>query len=395
MSQNRQGVLLLYDSRIWPVKYGDRRRIYELITNLNSEFKFHIITPGIFPKMSNVESFGVDLSFPLDGIGLYRLFKNEAPLVEELHRFPLYLQGKRVLKKLDKRVVIIQGECQPSALMSILLKRRFNLPTVASLHSFHWQERIISEHRNPLWGHIGKWEEKFICETADAVVVVSEQMKRALDKRGVPSAKIYVIPNGTNMRDSIPVNIAKKRLNLEGKDVVVFLGGGFFGLYNLNALSNLFLISKHVLKKNKNVVFLCIGKSPYSGLINSFYFTGFVNELKLYLSSADVAVFPLFESRLKYQGGCHLKVLDYMGCSKPMVLSKQGAEGIPELESYKNCIIANSTKEFADAINQLLTDKKLAQRLGREAKEVVQEKYLWPTIMRKFRELYNNLSKKY
>jgi glycosyltransferase involved in cell wall biosynthesis len=51
-----------------------------------------------------------------------------------------------------------------------------------------------------------------------------------------------------------------------------------------------------------------------------------------------------------------------------------GTEGIPT-ENGKNILIANDVDQFVDAIDQLISDRELANRIGKSAIGFIQEKF--------------------
>jgi glycosyltransferase involved in cell wall biosynthesis len=138
----------------------------------------------------------------------------------------------------------------------------------------------------------------------------------------------------------------------------------------------------------KQVQFICIGGRDfevdhYVGLVhasglNNVQFLGYVPNSKLpnYLSSADILIAPYTRECQAIDGmrtieyASPLKLFEYMAAGKPIITSNVGA--IPEvIEHERNGLLVNpgSVREFIAAVDRLLTDQNLAQRLGRAARE--------------------------
>jgi glycosyltransferase involved in cell wall biosynthesis len=91
---------------------------------------------------------------------------------------------------------------------------------------------------------------------------------------------------------------------------------------------------------------------------------------KAYLNSS-VLVTPI-----KGPGGTRLKILEAMASALPVVTTSVGAEGL-DVVNGKHVLISDNLNELADLAVSVIKDKDLAQRLGREEREFVVERYRW------------------
>ena len=116
-------------------------------------------------------------------------------------------------------------------------------------------------------------------------------------------------------------------------------------------------------------------------------FTGVVEDLPVYIQSADLCVCPLFSG-----GGTRLKLLEYMAAGKPIVSTQKGAEGIPH-QGLMAVIDENNYTE--DGLAQ-----KMAQEivLGLHSDDSVREKLLsfskkydWLHVSKGYSFLYRGL----
>ncbi len=98
-------------------------------------------------------------------------------------------------------------------------------------------------------------------------------------------------------------------------------------------------------------------------------YLGEINDAYDFINSKAVMVVPLFSG-----SGMRIKIIEGMALGKPIVTTDIGTEGIPT-ENGKNILIANDADKFTDAINQLINDRDLANRIGKSAIGFIQEKF--------------------
>jgi len=98
-------------------------------------------------------------------------------------------------------------------------------------------------------------------------------------------------------------------------------------------------------------------------------YLGEINDAYDFINSKAVMVVPLFSG-----SGMRIKIIEGMALGKPIVTTDIGTEGIPT-ESGKNILIANDADCFTEAINQLINDRSLSDRIGTNAIGFIQEKY--------------------
>ncbi|BBE19151.1 glycosyltransferase [Aquipluma nitroreducens] len=103
--------------------------------------------------------------------------------------------------------------------------------------------------------------------------------------------------------------------------------------------------------------------------LDGVVYLGEINDAYDFINSKAVMVVPLFSG-----SGMRIKIIEGMALGKPIVTTDIGTEGIPT-ESGKNILIANDADSFTEAINQLITDRSLSDRIGTNAIGFIQEKY--------------------
>jgi trehalose synthase len=89
--------------------------------------------------------------------------------------------------------------------------------------------------------------------------------------------------------------------------------------------------------------------------------------------------------------GFGLSVTEAMWKAKPVIGGNVGGIKL-QIKNGKNGFLVSSVKEAAERITQLLKNKKLAERLGLQARITVQQKFLMPRLLRDYLKLFVSLT---
>ena len=104
--------------------------------------------------------------------------------------------------------------------------------------------------------------------------------------------------------------------------------------------------------------FYAVGKNPLNIKNESdFIIAGFVDDICEWYNRVDVFVCPLH-----YGAGVKNKILEAMSCALPIVCSSIAISGIEGLENGKHVKIADSLKEQAEAVVDLLKNDRKRKR---------------------------------
>jgi glycosyltransferase involved in cell wall biosynthesis len=113
--------------------------------------------------------------------------------------------------------------------------------------------------------------------------------------------------------------------------------------------------------------------------------TGTVPDVRPYAQKAAVFVVPL-----RMGGGTRLKVLEGLSMEKAVVSTSVGCEGIDVVHG-EHLLVADEPQAFADAVLKLSNDRKLAAKLGRQGRALMERKYKWEAIVERLEEFYHQL----
>ena len=94
---------------------------------------------------------------------------------------------------------------------------------------------------------------------------------------------------------------------------------------------------------------------------------GFLNSLKDFIYSADVAIVPIFRG-----SGIKTKIIDYLSGSIPVITTREGAEGLLIRNGIHGYIVQNSVEDMIDKINILRNNQeKMVEYAIKQKQELV------------------------
>ena len=144
-----------------------------------------------------------------------------------------------------------------------------------------------------------------------------------------------------------------------------------------------------VIKNMPNVHFYWVGDGQYKtkildklGKYENFHYLGFISypdKVREYLTEIDIYALPTGMDTTP------LSCREAMAMEKPIVASNVG--GIPEMIYHeKTGLLANEGdyNMWIKHIQKLVDDKEFAEGLGKEAKNLLLEKFNWNTVAKKF-----------
>lgn len=99
-------------------------------------------------------------------------------------------------------------------------------------------------------------------------------------------------------------------------------------------------------------------------------------DVPAWVRAGQVGVAPVFSG-----AGTRVKILEYMAAGLPVVATSKGAEGLA-VRSGEEFLLAENKEAFVEALQRVLLDSALAATLSRRGRELVQQRYDWPAILR-------------
>jgi glycosyltransferase involved in cell wall biosynthesis len=126
-------------------------------------------------------------------------------------------------------------------------------------------------------------------------------------------------------------------------------------------------------KRNEEAVLNLAGRHMPKWLTNlkkkNVNVIGEVADAKEFIRDNDIAIVPLLSG-----SGIRIKIIESMAMGRTVVTTMIGAEGI-QYSEYENIIIADTPAKMVEVICKIIKEPKEAQRIGCNARKLVEEVY--------------------
>lgn len=222
--------------------------------------------------------------------------------------------------------------------------------------------------------------ERNMCERFDRVIWVTAEDQRALAPGNSAQVRHQVLPICVDPDgQTLPPRSFRARR-------ITFLGGLHWPPNAQGILWFAREVWPQVHRRTPDAKLTIIGKNPPKELaetgVPGLEITGYVSDVEPYLKETAAFIVPLHAG-----GGMRVKILDAWCRGLPVITTTIGAEGI-RVRNGENCMVADSPKEFAEAVCRVLREWWLAERLSRCGRRTVESEYNWKTTYRKLDRIY-------
>lgn len=301
-----------------------------------------------------------------------------------------------------------------SHLGGILARKNYGLPMVVTVHSL---EPLRPWKREQLGGgyDFSLWVEKTALEMADAVIAVSKETKRDIEKLfSVRPERLHVIYNGIDLEeyDRVATTATMERFGINpAKPFLLFVGRitrqkGIIHLVNaIKFMDHDFQVvlcagapdTLEIAREMKEAVAVAKAKRPDIIWIDEMLHKP--NVIELYSHAAVFCCPSIYEP-------FGIINLEAMACETAVVASAVG--GIKEVvvdgetgflvpfEQRNESAFAplhpeKFSRDLAEKINQLMRDKALRERFGKAGRQRAQERFSWSAIAAQTTDLYRSV----
>ena len=288
-------------------------------------------------------------------------------IVHSQTEFTMFIQAKKIAKDLD-----------------IPLLHTYHTVYEDYTHYFSLNKKIGKE--------LAKQFTKQIIKTTDGVVVPTNKIYNLLTEYNIHE-DIYVAPTGINVQklsecDDFDIRSGYKIP--EDKHIVLFLG-------RIGKEKNITEILQYLENIDRDdIVFIIAGAGPFlselkdicsnSKIRDRLIFTGMIDSSKVgnFYSNADVFVSA---STSETQG---LTFIESMACSTPIICRHDDClDGV--LIEGKTGFGYDTEEEFIYYLNQILDNKKLRDKMGKNCKQLVDENYTEDSFANKIEQIYTKV----
>jgi glycosyltransferase involved in cell wall biosynthesis len=294
---------------------------------------------------------------------------------------------KRTKNLLEKRDIDIVHFHSPLFTFLIGLMRKKKHPTIMTTH--YLLEIKANSFSAALYRRFIKFMTKTIGRYVDKIICVNRDYIPIFEKWGINPDKLIYIPNGVDIKKFSP-GISKIKKKFEKQKLIVYFGRLHYQK-NVDLLIRSFKLLKN---KMENIKLVIIGDgTDYHKLKKmstddkDIIMTGFVSDEDLvdYLRAANIIVFPSRGENASFT------LMEAMACELPVVSSDVGnAKRI--LGNGRGFLLEKYTEEeIAGICEQVLNDEKNARKIGKKARDYVEENHSWEKISKNTQEVYKSL----
>lgn len=340
----------------------------------------------------------------IHGIRYYRtgaLQPSSLPLVPEGRLMSALARRLRQVIDLEKPDILHAHSPVLNALPTLWVGRRLGLPVVYEIRAF-WEDAAVDHatYRQNGWQYtLVKALETWVCQRTTQVTVLCRGIQEDLQKRGVPAEKLTIVYNGVNTEDfrqGEPDEAFRQRWGLGGKTVIGFIGS----FYRYEGLDLLIQAIANLKKSRSDVVLLLVGGGDVEaslkaqkqalGVDNEVIMPGKIPHERIpgIYALVDILAYPRYDSRLT-DLVTPLKPLEAMAMGKALVASDVG--GHRELIQHRQTGVlfsADSVTALTEALDGLLADPALRERIGRQGMAWVREEHPWAKTTAVYTQVY-------
>lgn len=237
--------------------------------------------------------------------------------------------------------------------------------------SLNFQRR--SEHQSGLAAAVFRHEAKRLRNYETRLIGLYDRMliSSRTDRDYIGAhERIHVVSNGVDL-EAFPYQDAAR-----DPDLIIFSGrmGYFPNADGAEWFASQVLPILH--RTQRSARFMIAGADPPARVralakLSGVEVTGYLPDLAACLRRASVAISPL-----RSGSGMQFKALEAMASGIPAVVTPHSLGGL-DAEHGRHLLIATTAEEFAAAVERLMGDEGLRERIARDARALVESRYTW------------------
>lgn len=320
-----------------------------------------------------------------------------------IHRIAMYREGKNPILRairyflvniaciwkglITSGDVIFAPSTPPTQGMMInIIGALKHIPTVYNIQDIFPDSLVNSgmTHNGSILWKIGRKIENYSYSHARELIVISEDFKNNLMKKGVPEEKITIIPNWADISDIHPVsredNILFSRYQLDPEQFYITYCGNIGLSQNMDLL---LAAAKSLQENDDNICFLLIGDGADKERITGRVAAENIQNVKLlpFQPYEDIAhVFSLGDIGLIISksgiGGSSVpsKTFNIMAAACPILASFDEDSELSKLIETVDCgkiAKADSIEQFLSGIRYLYNHPEIREQFGRNGRQYV------------------------
>lgn len=242
-----------------------------------------------------------------------------------------------------------------------------------------------------------------ILKKADAFSAISPEIASEWILNGIPPENVHLIPNSVDIQRFTPVQTTHKKVLRTGLDlpqeaaIAIYTGR----LVSYKGLPLLLKVWKEIRRRHEKVLLILAGTGgldihncenelreyvKVNGLETYVLFTGSIQNVHEYLQTSDLFVFPTENDAFPSS------IVEAMACGLPVITTPVGAIKNIVKDGETGIIIQPSNfEQLHQALDNVLSNKEKASRLGKTASQSVQDLYSSEIVSMKYLKLFQGL----
>lgn len=290
-----------------------------------------------------------------------------------------------------------------NAIPALRVGRRLGIPVVYEVRAF-WEDAAVDHGTSAEGGlryRLTRGLETYALKRADAVTTICEGLRSDIVARGIPEAKVTVIPNAVDVEKfsvgGAQDDALKDRLGLAGARVLGFLGS----FYAYEGLGLLLQALPRILPQAPDARVLLVGGGPQEanlkrlanelGIADKVVFTGRVphDEVQRYYDLVDVLVYPRLSMRLT-DLVTPLKPLEAMAQGRLLAASDVGGHKELIRDGETGVLFkAGDAEDLARKVLDLLAAREDWPWMRAAGRRFVETERTWENSVARYRAVYD------
>jgi glycosyltransferase involved in cell wall biosynthesis len=311
----------------------------------------------------------------------------------------IFFRAIRML--LGKRYDVIHSH-EEAAFFSMFLGWIFRTRHLYDMHSvLSRQLTNFSFSNKSIFVRIFEFLERMVLTSCHAVITVGPDLEQYVKLAG-KNIRVVMIENIALHAYQTPVQQEtveelKRKLNLEGRFPIVYTGT----YERYQGLGMALECVNHVRQRYPNAIFIFVGakvqqaqewteKAAKLGLADHTLFLDVVSpeDAMVYLACASVLISPRLDGT-----STPLKIYSYLHAEKPIIATSITSH-TQVLTKDTALLVEPNQHAFAEGILHVLDDRKLAERLGKNARQLANDKFGRQDYITKVNQIYKTLAPK-
>jgi len=311
----------------------------------------------------------------------------------------LFMCGWRAIERWARRErpdVLHAHWALPNGFLGALVSRRLSIPLVVSIPG---SDALVAG-QNPLF----RWMARFAFGQAGLITANARSLRDvAVQTLGADPSKFDLVIYGVDPAALTPsqagLSSLRQRLGIAPDAIVLLAVGRMVYKKGFDVL-----LRALPLMGGQDAQVLLIGEGDLweewqalgeeLGIDDRLHWLGNVprDEISAYYNLADVLVMP---SVTRPATGLSVCVMDAMACGKPIVASDAAGNPLVVRPGVNGFLVPeDDPAALAAALEQMVTDPELRQRMGRASRHFVETEFGWPHVASHYVEQFRRLARR-